>query len=463
MKRLLAVAAAVGLTVVAAALPEPEAQPQPVFAVPDVPAAVASAAQSIWYCPWGDAGALTNSSLGMIGLQALNYTVTLETPFVGEPPDQVSGQFTEADSDALQLGDIVRRGEAPAFVEFTAGPATASMVVASDTSLAGDACVASAPKVWHLSGGTTRAGVSLTLRLFNPFAENARVEVDGLSEFGNEPLRSGSFDVPARSWRDLDLSQEVPFLDQLSLFVSTEEGLVLPAFVIGNGFDQAIWPGTVPSPEWYFPVASLAGVRSDVVVTNPNDVPVTVDFEVFGTVGPLDAPPQTTIPPNSPLRVEVLAGADGPVSVVVRASGPVSATVLAEGLRGDPVEGGEGEGAADDGEELVVDGRLAATVGSPETAIRWLVAGAGAEPAGASSVWVFNPAEQPVAVTVQPMGPGDLPTQKIQVPALALRRIAVPPEGVSGYVIDAVTPVAVSWSVANDMAVAFSAGVAVGG
>ena len=61
--------------------------------------------------------------------------------------------------------------------EVTNGPATVASMSYADSFISADQCLVSVPKIWYLTGGSTKTGTITRLRLFNPFADNAEVTI----------------------------------------------------------------------------------------------------------------------------------------------------------------------------------------------------------------------------------------------------------------------------------------------
>lgn len=458
MRRFMLLLAAAGLTVAAAALPRPAAEEGPSFTGAAVIDDIAGAQGSVWYCPWMNAGAIRDAYL-MVGTDtAVEIEVTLPSPIPNEDADRALLNLSERGAAAVEVASIVRRGDAPGFVEFSDGPAAVSALVTSDTIVTGDRCVASVPKLWHLTGGTTRPGRTTVLRLFNPFPEPAKVTVEGASEFGEVGLIGlTSLDVPGRFWEDIQLNEIVPLLDDLSLTVSSEEGLVIPTLVVGTERDEASWPGTGLSTTWEFPVVTQTGLVPSLIISNPGEVDAAVEIDVFTSEGAIEAARSAVVPARTPLRLEIGDLANRFFAIRVRSTEAVAAAVVAEDLVVTVAEEEE------DPEEPATQ-RIAGVAGVTEPANRWLLTGPGAIRTATSTIWVLNTGTDPVTVTIQPLGDGELPADKIQLEPQSVRRVVLSQAGdVAGYLLDAASPVSAAWSLEAGDGVAFVSGISLDG
>lgn len=461
MRRLAGLVVAAVLAAYAFVLPEPVPAPGPDFVGPEPPAVGASASGSVWYCPWLDSGDIRDSAFLMASVPPSDARVTLPSPIPNEEPIEEFVTISGPGSRVLNVADVVRFGAAPGFIEFDDGPAAAAASVMSQTSLSGDRCVRSVPKIWYIVGGTTREGRDLVLRLFNPFPDLAKVTVSGVSEFGPEPLPElGSvIDVPGRAWIDVDLDLIVPFLDDLMLIIGTDEGLVIPAVSIAaEGGDEATWPGTGLSTTWEFPVVQTDDLVSELVVANPGGSTVTVDIDIFELLRSELLAVTAEVPPGAPLRIPLPDNDGEPYGIRVVADGPIAATVVGES----PVDPSEDAVPDPDAEFEPIVLRVAATVGAEGPSTGWLLAGAGAVPQAATTIWVMNSGELPATVTLQPLGVRNMVAAKISVQAGRVAAFEVPDDtAIASYLLESTAPVTAAWVSSDERGTAFVAGVAI--
>ena len=283
------------------------------------------------------------------------------------------------------------------------------------------------------------------------------MSVGGASEFGEVGLIGlTSIDVGGRSWQDINLNEIVPLLEDLSLTVTSEEGLVIPAIVVATELDEATWPGIGLSTLWEFPVVRQTGLVPTLAISNPGDVDVDVEIDVFTGEGSVPAARIVTVPAGRPMRVPIDDLADRFFAIRVRSTSPIAAVVTAEDEAPQVAE----EAAEEPAGQLTA--RIAGTVGSPAPALRWLLPGPGGIRTATSTVWVLNSHSEAVTVAIQPLGEGELAPDKIVIEAGTVRRLVLSQEaGIAGYLLSAATPISAAWSVESGDGVAFIAGTSI--
>ncbi len=438
----------------AGVLPAPSPPDQPVFDADAALGPESTASSSVWYCTWANSGGFRDTTYLVASEVGTDIRATLPSALSTEQADQIDSTIiAEPGAVALDLGEFnVRNGDAPGLVEIGRGPAGSAVAVRGEALLTADRCVRNLEKQWYLPGGTTREGRATTLRIFNPLPNDAKVEVVGASEFGLEPITGlANLDVGSRSWVDIDLTELVPFLDDLSLTVTVLEGDVVPSLVVATGTgDEASWPGIAPSSTWYFPTVTQGGLTPTLMLFNPGDLDVQATIDVFGTgVTTIDAA-TLDVPAGLPVRVDLTELAIGVFGIRVSSTGSVAAVVVAED--GDPkVE-------SDDQPQRPFE-RIAGTVGSEVAARRWLLPGPNHLLEPRSSLWIMNPTADTVTVTIQPLGGRSLAADKISIDPGRARRYLID-RGTAGvaYLVEATQPVVASWSIHTPNAVAFAAG-----
>ena len=484
MRRILAIIAAVTLGALAWIQVEPSAPNEPGlgFSVPIDPGG-AIGDQSVWYCPWVESGAVRDSTYDIGAAVDVEASITLPNSNPTLEPDTLAFVLRGPDARSVDTAELARRGPTPGIVEFDDGPAAVSNTMWTDELLTGDRCVVSVPKVWHLVGGITAEGFTLELRLFNPFPEAAKVTVQAVSEFGSSPLAGfEGLDVPGRSWITEDLSRVIPFLDNVTLTVKADTGLVIPALVLNNETDEASWIGISQSATWDFPVTSVPGLEPTLVLSNTGNLPANITIDVFATDGAMLEVTSLLVSPQQPVRLHLSDFATPPFGVRVRSNTPIGAVIQAgppgtfprselgdrpdEDLTAEVAPGGDDGDAIESGDDGAPDTYigLASTTGNTDPATRWLLTGIGVVPAADTSIWLMNPSGDQATVTLIPLGAIATGPDKIIVAPGSIVEVPfaeVSETGLTGLIVDATVPISTGLSIAGSRGVAFIGGIPV--
>jgi hypothetical protein len=419
----------------AVVIPRPADPPEPLAGrVIDRPGLASPDAAAIWYCAWSQANATRDTFLAVASIEEATAAFTFPVTIPGEEADTAELYTLAPGGAALNLSDVAQRGDSPSFIEFTNGPAAVSATVRGDV-VAADACVASGPDTWVFPGGSTLAGEELTLRLFNPFPEVARVTVTAVSDIGVEALGElRLLSVGARSWRDVSFEELLRQRTDLAVSVTIDDGLVVPAMMFRAGEDEDWWPGVGLSDVWEFPAVGLVGMEAAIVVANPGPAPVEVTGVFFTDAGPDPDAFTVTVPPERPLRIPV------PTDETVRgaqlaAASPVAAAVVGVGEAGTVV-----------------------TAGISTTARTWLVPGLRGSGLESGTLWMLNSSEEPTTVTVSSLSGAELVGERLTLDPRSLVEVPVDDDDAVGYLIQAADPITVAWSLEGPSGSALSIG-----
>lgn len=422
MKRI-AIAVLAGVTAIAAwFMPAPEIS---AGVVEDLPLPPTDARSGVWFCP-GAAGEVDPILVaGVLEAGIVGFSL----PAGGEVLDSFQSRI-EAGVGEWDVGDGLFFHPGPAIIETSSLPSAASVLYRGPARVAADGCYVAA-KEWFLNGSGIDEAETLTLRLFNPLLEQARVSLEIISEFGFEPLLDlESITIGPRAWEDVSLNLLLGERQQVAVRVAVTEGVVIPGLHSAGPNGLAVWPGESPSRNWEFPVAQLPSTAATISVWNPGAEPAEVSLEIMGeegTVGRFDL----SVGAGREERFDVSSVTAGPVGAVVTASQAVVTAVRAIGEAG-----------------------VAASVGAPRPASRWLVPAYGVAVDLESSLYVLNSGD--VAVDVMVAGLGEQGGPVVQVPARAAVRVEVPTRGAD---ISASGPVSVAWVVARPGDVGLGLGV----
>jgi len=418
----------------------PADSPEPLAGlIIDRPGLASPTDAGIWYCAWAQANASRDSLVSVASMQPASAALTFPVAIPGADPDTASLETVGPGASDLALSDIAQRGDSPFLVEFSNGPAAASVTVSGEM-LASDACVSQGPDVWYFPGGSTMPGEELTLRVFNPFPETAKVTVGAVSEIGVEALGDfRSWSINARSWRDIPFEQELNSRENLVVSVEVVEGLVVPAMSLRTEADDSWWSGTGLSEAWEFPVVGIPGMDGAIVVSNPGVAAVTVTVDVFTPDGAVRAAIVEQLDRDTPMRIDLAGVAGVTYGARVSATGPISAAAIAEG-----------------------EGGLAIVPGAAARARAWLLPGLRTAGLEQATLWLLNTDEDAIDVTVSILTGGGLIGETVSVDSGAIREVGPVPEGGIGYLVESPGEITVAWSITSPFGTAYSAGIPVG-
>jgi len=463
--------AAVGLIQVA---PPPEEGPN--FATVDAAepdGAVSS--PSVWYCPWVEAGDIVDTDIMVSTDVDVDVTLTLLDPLTNEAPTVTDFSIVGPGAAGIDTGAILRRGESPALVEISDGPAAAASMAWADSLLSGDRCIVSVPKVWYLTGGTTRTGSFTELRLFNPFADNAEVTIIAYSEFGVDLVADlDGLDVEGRSWTTIDLEPYLPFRDELAFTITATKGLVIPALIRTDDRGEAMWPGSAPSETWDFPIVTIGGLEPFIAVLSAGEDQILVSIDILTEDGSVRNAREITIDSSIPALIPLSDLAAAPFGVRLRATSPIAASVIAV-VPAEEVDGGEGELSDEvtttstgdtatttiaEPEQTFIRG-LAGTVGIARPSSGWIVP-IDTLPQNETTMWILNAGGDAVNVEVDPLGQVEfsLEQQTFVVEPGSIYGVEIDVGiGIYGYHVTADGPVSVSWEISGERGAALVAGI----
>ena len=308
------------------------------------------------YCPWS----WSDGSAEAVYTAAADGPASFEISFPGE---ERAGPVLDGEAGPERAARLPSPlvGTVSALVEFTEGTGSAASAFSGGGLLAGDLCPGGLPPVWHLPGGSTLDGEKLTLRLFNPFTMDARVDLWALSEMGAEASEAlDGLAVPARRTRVVELEKILPGREALSILVLPSAGAVIPAMILDTGADAAVWPGAGASEAWEFPIAAVEGLAAELVLTNDSSLGVNFLVEVFDEASALFDPIEGFVEGPGQARLDLGEISSSGLGLLVTGDGPFGAAVR-----------GRSETAA------------AAVLGSPVNAAAWLIPGPGSVAADA--------------------------------------------------------------------------------
>ena len=478
MRKILLALLAAAAVIVGVIQVAPDPDPAPEFELAQAGQADgAEANPTVWYCPWIEASDVLNSTISMATDVEATIDLTLLNPLSNADPTLFSFDLQAQSATGIDTGVLLRTGESPAIVEISNGPAAAASLQSADGLVSADKCTVSVPTEWYLPGGSTKTGSFTQLRLFNPFADNAEVEITAHSEFNLDLIPDfAQIDVAGRSWTTIDFEPFLPFRDELSIKVTATTGLVIPAMIRTDQHGEAMWIGSSPSQTWEFPVVSPGKLEPAIAVVTAGDDDVTVTVDIVTEAGIIVDAREVTLDSTAPALIPLGDLALAPYGVRVKATAPIVATVVASVA---DASDDLGDGSLDDvspsttiqdadtdtteaTEEDFARG-LAGTTGIPELSPSWIVP-IETLPGSATTLWMMNSGVDAATVNVVALSEDEFLSQEtVQIAPGTIVPIPVPGEiGIFGYRLTSDVPISAAWEIVGDRGVALVAGIPAG-
>ena len=384
-------------------------------------AAPAGALTSTWFCPaataTGEGGAEGFVVVANAAAEDRTGTVTV-FPAGGEPVrrDVVVAPLSRI---MVRLSDVVKADYAAALVEFAGGDVAVEVLAVAERGSEASACSTDASDEWYLAHGVTTRDAREIVTLFNPFPEDAIVDLTFATNegpFAPRPLQA--LVVPAGRVVAVDLNEQVRRRTDVAMTLRARTGRLvvgrIQTFDGSAGNIGMVHGLAMPAAaeEWMFATGlKTEGLRERFHVYNPADREAEVDLTLSLTEG-FAEPFELTIPPESYVTVDVSGEERVP-------AGFHSATV--QSLNGVPVVA-ERSFSSPEGE------RRGYTVapGAPLAATRWVLSAGEATEDVEQNVVVYNRGPDEVEVSVRVLAKG----QALAVAELA--DVPVPPGGFVG-------------------------------
>jgi hypothetical protein len=291
---------------------------------------------------------------------------------------------------ALRLADVVEAPFVSALVEAPGGDIVVDHQVSGDQGADTGPCASAASSSWHFASGSTNREAQELLVLFNPFPDDAVVDITFATTEGfRAPQPYDGFIVPGGRVVAIDVGAVVARHDDVAASVISRRGrLVVDRIQVyagfrGRGLAVGLGQPTLSSV-LFFPEGQTAdGLTERFVVYNPAEVPAQLDIELYlddpDTNGEVE-PVAVTVQPQHYFAVELSEEGRVPAGVahsaIVRVHNDVPVAVEHESFGDDPSS----------------RRGVAITLGSPLLADSWVLAAGESNEGVAETVTMFNPA-----------------------------------------------------------------------
>lgn len=336
----------VGLLVGALTVDQSRAEPDVVeqeIRVPGPAVASDDARSSTWFCAASTStqDGLADSEVVLANTLLSNASAAVSV-FVGSAEPQVDAPVTELtvalpalSLTSLRLADLAPNSPAVSIaVEVDGGGVVVDKISSGPTGVDRSACAIDGSREWVITSGSTVPGSRLQLVVFNPFPDDAVVDVDFVSEVGaRSPEDLVALHVPAKSSRVIEIGDVFAASERITTFVRVRSGRVVAEGI--QSFDgtesplglSVITGAPATAESWTFPGISPTVGPARLIVVNPSETRVRVEVEVYPAGGERFVEPFEVVLQPGQTDVVDLSGAG-------RLDGISSYSVVAKSLDG---------------------------------------------------------------------------------------------------------------------------------
>lgn len=368
---------------------QPRVSPMPVADRDDVLA-------STWYCAAGTAseGGRANLTLVIanVGESAVDGAVTWYP--VGAEPVTTPIELPASGAINVVAADEVDAEVVSAIVDVRGGGVAVEHVISGERGASVAPCASDASPTWYFANGTTERDAVEVLALFNPFPDDAIVDITFATDGGRaEPGALAGLPIAAGTTTLVNVHDHVRRQAVTATSVVARSGRLVVDRI--QSFDASTGRRgvalTLGAPDlaeaWTFPEGLWAdGLTQQWHVYNPNDVEAEISLEIVASQGDVIEPVDLTVPPKTQLVIDA-AGTERIAAGVAHSSSIIS-------LNGVPVVA-----------ERSLDARSPASrrgwtsaLGSPLARERWVLPLG--EVSGNTDEWVVVHNPSPVEATV---------------------------------------------------------------
>jgi hypothetical protein len=437
-------------------------------AQPNVPAA--DAVSTTWFCAEGTSnpGGRADETVVIANIADTPADATITVMTGGDhAPVSRHLHLETREQREVPVSDVVAAAEPGVIVEVVGGRAVVSHELTGQGDVAIEPCARSAGTDWYFANGTTVRGAQQYLAVFNPFGDDAIVDVTFLTDTGEQdPDATQGLVVPRRSRVSIPVQDDVPRQALVAADVHARSGrVVVERTQLFDGSSSEGVPlrkgiavslgASAPASTWELgAVENVAGSAQTVAVANFGDTSTSAEIAVRL------AGEQT---PPLPKRVTVAAGAVQSVDVAALApSGSVySVSVSARDAEGHaPPVVAEAFASWPPGAGVR---SVASTLGGTRTARQWVVALPTLAAGTHAQLTVTNPGVAPVTAALAVLQRGDtrpLTSQpELAVPAAEIASFDVSASTGHAFVVTADRPVVVTVTVVGGDGASVSPGI----
>ncbi len=285
----------------------------------------ADALSSAWYCAEGTSSAdgRADETVIVSNLSAATVTATVTVMSGSDQPAVSRTIRVEAlAQQRVHLTELIATAEPGVVVEVFGGPAVVEHELVGHNDVAVGACSRQASRSWYFAAGTTARDATEHLALFNPYGDDAIVDVSFLTDSGpQEPEAFQGLVVPRRSRVSVAVSDEIRRQDHVATLVHARTGRVVAERTeLFDGsqsrFGLAVSLGAnAPTDRWILPFGPADGSPHFVSVANFDVLPTEVEVDTLVEGNAVVEPQTVGVPGRSVVAVDVGAHGHGRVEL----------------------------------------------------------------------------------------------------------------------------------------------------
>jgi hypothetical protein len=304
-------------------------------------------ASTTWYCAEGTANpggrADEDVEIGNVGRATLHAALTVDGGADARPVVR-SYDVAPGRGVRVHVADVAPIADPGVVVETRGGRGVVTHTLVRDGDTAMGPCAREPQGDVRFAAGTTSKGAELWLALFNPFPDDAIVDVDAVTDSGRRvPGRLQGIVVPRLTRLSVPVHDSIARVDTVAVHVAVRRGRVIAEqsqFLDGTDGRKGLGlsEASVPATRWWFPIADAGtGWQQRFVLVNPGsrDASVRISFalEAAAAVEPLELvlPAASVVTPDLSRVPDDVA-----YSAVVRSSRPIVAEGVGAALAPQP-------------------------------------------------------------------------------------------------------------------------------
>lgn len=365
--------------------------------------AAESALSSAWFCAGSATAGSGQADLAVTVANATGSPRTGTVTWVPNEGEPVTRPVDLGPHAALRLegADALDVAGLSAIVEVDGGGVSVEHAVESPRGMALAACASAASDQWYLANGTTARDATQVLVLFNPFPDDAIVDVSFVTDQGrDQPEALQGLPVRARSAIRVNVTEIVRRRDVTATAVMARRGRLVvdrlqwfDGSAGRSGLSLAL-AAPAPADVWTFPAGIYEeGLSERWRLFNPGERDAVVIIEVVPDEGELPVPVERTVPGRSQVTVDA--------SEIAIAPGTAHSSTV-RSINGEPVVAErELSGTAPSSRR-----GWSSMLGSPLGAQRWVLATGPGAGQVAERLVVHNPGAEPVRFSVTALSSG---------------------------------------------------------